>query len=687
MEYPKTRKADQIDDYHGTKVADPYRWLEDDNSEETKAWVVGQNKLTQGYLSKIPYRETLREKILKITNFPKYNGPGEAPIKHGNLYFFKMNTGLEDSSKVYVQERLDGKPRMLIDPADFSDGGKFTAVNISDISKDAKHALFSVSRSGSDWLEHRVIEIQTGKVLPDLIKWSKFSPASLWSDGFFYTKYEEPRQGQEFTAQAINPKLCFHKLGTPQAEDQVLFEKGSLGNDRDIRYLFSFITENKDYLVLCAVREGDEYYCKPLGDPKSKIIKLFEHGPEFTSSCVGTIGDCFVFNTTIDAPNSKVVLIDPKKSAKEHWKTLIPESKLTIEWAAQCGGKLFVGYLDDAKTKVLQYSENGQLEGEVSLPAIGTSWFFGGFREDDVAFYLFNSFTFAPNIFVFDIKTGKSRPFKQIGAGPSSSELETKQVFYASKDGTRVPMFIVSKKCTKLDGSSPTILTGYGGFNISRTPGFSELALALVEMGGTFAMACLRGGGEYGERWHQAGWREKKQNVFDDFIAAAEHLIKEGHTSKDKLAILGGSNGGLLVGACMAQRPDLFKVALPMIGVLDMLRYHKFTSGIGWSPEYGTSDNPDEFKYLYAYSPLHNLKTGVCYPATLVMTGDHDDRVVPAHSFKFAARLQECQGCDNPALIRIEMDAGHGSKTVMKGVDEKADLLVFTLWNMGIINL
>jgi prolyl oligopeptidase len=673
--YPVTKKTDQVDNYFGTKVADPYRWLEDEHSPETAKWVEAQDAVTFGYLDKIPFRQALRKRLTEIYNYPRYS----SPMRAGEYYFFSKNDGLQNQSVLYVQKGLEGQPEVFIDPNRLSPDGT-VRIGLIGFSRNKKYAAISRGEAGSDWIEIRVMEIATKKELPDRLRWVKFSSAAWLGDGFFYSGYDKPAAGQELTAKNEFQKVFYHKLGDPQERDQLVYED----KQHPLRYFGVDVTEQEEYAFLSVSEgtSGTELYWKDLkkkGAPFELLIKGFDSD----SAPIDNVGDKFLVYTNMDAPNFRVVSIDPKKPAKKNWQTVISEKPEVLSWANAAGGQLFCGYLKDVNTKVYQHSFDGKLVREIQLPTLGTAGGFNGWRDDTTLFYTFTSFTFPPAIYKYDIAGGKSDVFRKAEVKFTPEDYEVKQVFYESKDGTKVPMFVVYRKGLALDGKNPCYLTGYGGFDISVQPVFSSALIALLENGCVFAEPNLRGGGEYGETWHKAGMLQNKQRVFDDFIAAAEYLIKAGYTSKDKLAIAGASNGGLLVGAAMTQRPDLFKVALPAVGVMDMLRFHKFTVGWGWAVEYGSSDNERDFKTLYAYSPLHNIKDGVAYPATLVTTADHDDRVVPGHSCKFIATLQEKQGGDNPVLIRIETRSGHGSSSVTKALDETADRYAFFLYNVG----
>jgi prolyl oligopeptidase len=676
LNYPVTKKVDQVDDYFGTKVADPYRWLEDDNAEDTKAWVEAQNKVTFGYLDTIPYRPKIKERLTEIFNYPRYS----SPFRAGEYYFFTKNDGLQNQSVYYIQKGLEGAPEVFLDPNALSPDGT-VRMNIIAVSKDDRYVALSRGEAGSDWTEIRVMEIATKRELPDRVQWVKFSGASWKGDGFYYSGYDKPAPGEELKGKNEFMKVFYHKLGDPQANDVVVYEDKAhplrtygAGTTEDEKYL---------YLVLSEGTSGNELHIKDLTKKDAPFTLLF---PGFAndSSPIEVVDGKVIVYTNVDAPNYRVVLIDPANPAKENWTTVIPEKPEVLSGAGTASGFMFCDYLKDANTKIYQHKLDGTLVREIELPALGSAGGFGGKRDEKTLFYSFTSFTYPPTIYKFDPATGASEVFRKSEVKFDPSAYETKQVFCASKDGTKVPMFIVHKKGLALDGKNPTFLYAYGGFNISETPSFSAANIVLLENGGVYALANLRGGGEYGEAWHKAGMLEKKQNVFDDFIAAAEYLIKEKYTSTARLAIAGASNGGLLVGAVMAQRPDLFGVAFPAVGVMDMLRYHKFTIGWAWAVEYGSSDNEKDFPYLYAYSPLHNLKPGVCYPATMVTTADHDDRVVPAHSFKFAATLQEKHACAKPVVIRIQTRSGHGSSNLTKAIESLTDQWSFMFFNMGL---
>jgi prolyl oligopeptidase len=677
IQYPKTKKVDHVDTYHGTAVADPYRWLEDDNSAETAKWVEEQNRVTFGYLEKIPFRAKIKGRLEQLYNYPKIS----APSRKGDLYFFTKNDGLQNQSVLYIQKGLDGKPEVLIDPNKWSEDGTVQLSGFS-LSKDARYAAVGVSSGGSDWREYQVMEIATRKMLPDRIKWVKASGASWVGDGFFYSRYPEPEKGRELSSKNENQQVWFHKAGTPQSSDQLVYEDKAnpqrfhgVGATEDERFAILNISDRGKG------KKGNAIFFRDLSKGESAFTPIVGEIGDDNFGVIDNIGEQFLIRTNKNAPNGKVVLYDPKTGK---WSDVLPEKAEPLRSAGAAGGKLFATYSKDVTTRAYVYSLTGKLENEVPLPGPGTAGGFGGNNDDKFVFYSFTSMNYPPTTFRYDIATKKSTLYRTVEIpGFKADEYETKQVFYNSKDGTRVPMFLVYKKGLKLDGNNPTLLYGYGGFNVTQSPSFSALRVAMLENGFVYASANMRGGGEYGEKWHEAGTKLKKQNVFDDFIAAAEWLIANKYTSSEKLAIQGGSNGGLLVGAVMNQRPELFKVALPAVGVMDMLRFHKFTIGWNWIADYGSADNPEEFKALYAYSPLHNLGEKK-YPATLITTADHDDRVVPAHSFKYAATIQEKQRGPAPVLIRIETKSGHGASSTAKQIEITADTYAFLFYNLGV---
>lgn len=676
--YTETKKGDVSDDYHGTTVTDPYRWLEDDNAEDTKAWVTAQNKTTSAYLDKIDFRKAIADRLTELVNYPRLS----APSRVGDYYFFSKNDGLQNQSVIYYQKGKDGDPKVFIDPNALSADGT-TSIGLLGSSKDNKYMAYSRSDAGSDWRKIYVRDIATNTDLEDELEWVKFSGAGWFGNGFFYSRYPAPAEGEELKGNNQSHSVYYHTLGTSQDEDQLIYED----KDNPSYYHYGGTTEDQDFFIMYAApgTDGFSTYYMPLkagkAPNKKDMVQLFG-GTKNKSSIIHAEDNHFWVVTDIDAPNYRLVKIDLDNPAPENWTEILPETDNLLQGVNSGGGYLFANYLEKATDRYYQMNFDGSDRKEIKLPGLGSAGGFGGEKDDKELFYVFTSFTYPSTIFRYDVETGESTPFFEPELKFDPSQFEEKQVMYKSKDGTEVSMFIVHKKGLELNGNNPTYLYGYGGFNISLSPSFSTMRMALLENDGVFAMANLRGGGEYGESWHQAGMLKNKQNVFDDFISAAEYLIAEGYTNKDKLAIAGGSNGGLLVGAAMTQRPDLFAVAFPAVGVLDMLRYHKFTVGKGWIPEYGSSEDPEMFPILKAYSPLHNLKDGVAYPATMVTTADHDDRVVPAHSFKFAARLQEAHKGENPVLIRIETDAGHGAgKPMSKVIEEQADIWSFFFQN------
>lgn len=681
FQYPQARKTDQVDTYFGVKVADPYRWMEDDNSAETAQWVEAENKVTFGYLEKIPYRQQMKERLENLFNYPKYT----APFHRENTYFFYKNDGLQNQSVLYIQKGLVGTPEVLIDPNKLSADGT-SRLGAFSLTHDGKRAVVGISRSGSDWQDYFVMETGTKKYHPDTLQWIKEPGAAWLGDGFFYSRYDAPEKGKELSSKNVNQKVYYHKVGTPQSADELIYEDPT--NPERLHYVSTTEDERFAFLTIYELgkgKEGNALFYRDLSKGEKTFQPIVAEIGDFNFGVVDNLGDKLLVRTNKNAPNGKLVLIDPKKPEEKNWKLVLPEKPEPLQGTSTAGGKLIVTYLKDVSTRAYVYSLSGKLENEIKLPALGIAGGFGGEKTDTFVFYAFTSFTFPPTIYKYDIATKKSTVFRApeiLNFNPS--DYVTKQVFYKSKDGTKIPMFIVYKKGMALNGKNPTLLYGYGGFNISTTPGFSPTRLGLLEQGFVYASANMRGGGEYGEKWHQGGIKLKKQNVFDDFIAAAEYLIVNSYTSPKMLAIQGGSNGGLLVGAVINQRPELFRVAIPQVGVMDMLRYHKFTIGWNWKPDYGSSDDEEEFKAIYKYSPLHNIKEGVDYPATMVTTADHDDRVVPAHSFKYAATLQELYKGENPVLIRIQTRSGHGASSTTKAIEETADIYSFIFYNLGV---
>jgi len=680
LAYPVTRKVDQVDVYHGTKVADPYRWLEDDNSPATAAWVEAENKVTFPYLEAIPYRIQMQKRVKQVSDYAKYSSPS----RKGPYYFFFKNEGLQDQSVLYIQKGLDGTPEVLLDPNKWEGGT--TRLGAFAPSADARYAVYGMQPNGADWQIYKVMELASKKTLPDTLEWVKVSGIAWQGDGFYYSRYPAPAKGQERAGINEDHRVYFHKVGTPQSADRQIYQDA--GNKQ--RFNTVETTEDEKFALLTVSDrgkglDGNALFVRDLSRGQREFNPLIKDITNYSYGVIDNAGDKLLVETNKNAPNSRVVLVDPKHPEEANWTTVLPERPEPLESVSTAGGKLFATYLKDVTTRAYVYSLDGTLENEIELPGPGNAGGFGGNRDDTFVFYTFNSLNVPPTIYRYDIATKKSTVFRQPEIpGYDPNAYETKADFYTSKDGTKIPIFLVYKKGVKLDGTNPTLLYAYGGFNIVQSPTFSAARLALLEQGFVYANANLRGGGEYGETWHQQGMKLKKQNVFDDFIAAAEWLIGQKYTSSERLAIQGGSNGGLLIGAVINQRPDLFKVAIPQVGVMDMLRFDKFTIGFNWRADYGTSDNADEFKALYAYSPLHNIKAGQKYPATLITTSDHDDRVVPAHSFKYAATLQEKASKETPILIRIETHSAHGASSQEKALEATADIYTFIMFNMGL---
>ena len=677
--YPKTKKVDTVTNYFGTQVKDPYRWLEDDMSEETARWVEDQNKTTFGYLENIPFREELKQRLTTLWNYEKVG----APFKEGDYSYFYKNDGLQNQYVIYRYKtgQDPNKTEVFLDPNTFTEDGTISLGGLS-FSENGSLAAYSISEGGSDWRKVLVMNAQSKEIIEDTIVDVKFSGISwLKNEGFYYSSYDKPK-GSELSAKTDQHKLYYHKLGTSQKEDELIF--GGTPEQKH-RYVGGRTTQDNKYLIVSASvsTSGNKLFIKDLGDPKSPFVTV-QKDTDSDTSVIDNVGSKLYLVTNRNAPNKKVVTVDASSPGPENWKDLIEETKNVLR-ASTGGGYVFANYMENAVSVIKQYTYDGTLVREVALPGVGSAGGFGAKKQDTSLYYSFTNYLTPGSIYSYEISSGTSKLYKKPSIDFNSDEYQSRQVFYTSKDGTQVPMIITHKKGIVLDGTNPTILYGYGGFNISLTPSFSITNAVWMEQGGVYAVANLRGGGEYGKKWHDAGTKLQKQNVFDDFIAAAEYLIGKKYTSSDFLAIRGGSNGGLLVGATMTQRPDLIKVALPAVGVLDMLRYHTFTAGAGWAYDYGTAQQSKEmFEYLKAYSPVHNVTPGTKYPATMVTTGDHDDRVVPAHSFKFAAELQEKQGGTAPVLIRIETDAGHGAGTpVSKTIEQYADIYGFTLYNMG----
>lgn len=675
--YPITEKTNQQDLFFGTQVADPYRWLEDDRSAQTADWVKKQNEVTNEYLSRIPFRDAIKTRLTTLWNYEKFS----APFLEGGFEYFFKNNGLQNQAVLYRQKK-GGKAEVFLDPNTFSKDGTTSLSGIY-FTTDGWLAAYLISEGGSDWGKAVVIDSRNGKIAGDTMRDLKFSSIA-WhgTDGFYYSSYDKPTEGSQLSGKTEQHKLYYHKMGTLQNTDKVIFG----GEATPRRYIGASITEDERFLIVSAANAtyGNELYIRDMSIYDSKIEPIVTGFANEQDVVYEEAGKLYIV-TNQDAPNRKLVVVDAANPKPENWKVLIPQTEFPLTVSA-CGGKLFAQYLKNAVSEVKQYSLEGEMERVITLPGLGTAGGFSGKRSQKVLYYTYTSYIYPPTIFSYDIKSGKSSIHKKPSVKFDPSAFESKQVFYPSKDGTMVPMILTYKKGMQTNSANPLMLYGYGGFNISLSPSFSISNLTFMENGGIYAVANLRGGGEYGDQWHDAGTKLQKQNVFDDFIGAAEYLISESYTDNEHLAISGGSNGGLLVGACLVQRPDLFKVCFPAVGVLDMLRYHKFTAGAGWAYDYGTAeDNKEMFDYLYRYSPVHNVKAGTCYPATMVFTGDHDDRVVPAHSFKFAAALQAGQACENPTLIRIETKAGHGAgKPTSMLIEEQADKWSFLFWNMGL---
>jgi len=681
-EYPKAERDETVvDDYFGTKVADPYRWLENDTSAATMAWVEAERALTDEYLSHIPLRETLKNRLTEIANYEKYG----VPSKRFGRYFYSKNDGLQNQSVYYIQEP-EGEPEVLLDPNKLSDDGTVSLGGLS-LSNDGKYLAYTIQRSGSDWVEIYVMDIATKELLPDHIEWAKFTGAEWYKDGFFYAAYDKPVEGKEFSNVNENHKIYYHKLGDPQDKDELFYE-----NPEQPRYFHGVsVTDDERYMFLYESGQGAGHtlWMRDMSDPKGKFVQIASD-MDYNYSPIDIIDDKMYIMTNYDAPKGKICVVnvnDMSKVGIENWKVLLPENDNVMVSAQMGASKLIVTYDQDAANHAFVYELDGTLKHEIQFPTFGATGIVSRYDEPEI-FYAFTSFTFPTTIYRYDIEQNKSIVFRAPNVDFNPEDYITEQVFYTSKDGTRVPMFLTYRKGLKKDGKNPTLLYGYGGFNITLNPSFSVMRIPFLERGGVYAMANLRGGNEYGEEWHLAGTKLQKQNVFDDFIAAGEYLVDNKYTSPDYLAINGGSNGGLLVGACINQRPDLWRVAVPQVGVMDMLRYHLFTIGWNWASDYGTSaDSKEMFEALYAYSPLHNIQSGkdVHYPAIMVTTADHDDRVVPAHSFKYAATLQAAETGDEPKIIRIDSKAGHGGgKPMAKVIEEQADIYAFILYNMGI---
>jgi prolyl oligopeptidase len=680
--YPASKKSDTVDDYFGTKVPDPYRWLEEDaNTPEVASWIEAQNKLSFGYLEAIPFRQKIKDRLLQLYNYPKYS----APARRGDYFFYTKNDGLQNQNVWYRQKGLDGTPEVLLDPNKLSADGT-TRLGQFALSKDGSLLSYGVSQGGSDWNEVYVMDVNSKQLEPDHLSWVKVSGIGWQGNGFYYSRYPAPEKGKELTTKNENHQVFYHKVGTPQSEDVLVFEDKS----NPQRFHIAFTSDDERFAFLTISdgskgKKGNSLFYRDVSQPGNTFMPIVAEVTDDDYSIVDNVGDKFLISTNHNAPNNRVFLFDPKNPAESNWKDIIPEKPEVLDGISAVGGKLFASYLKDVATHTYVYSLDGKLENEIQFPGPGTVGGFGGRADDTFTFYTYTTLNAPPTIYKYDIATKRSSVFREPEIkGFKSTDYETREVFFKSKDGTRVPMFIVYKKGLKLDGNNPTVLYGYGGFNVVTSPTFSSLRLALLEQGFVYASANMRGGGEYGEKWHEAGTKLKKQNVFDDFIAAAEYLINNKYTSPSKLAIHGGSNGGLLVGAVSNQRPELFKAVVEQAGVMDMLRFQKFTIGANWISDYGSSDNEAEFKAIYAYSPIHNVRAGVKYPATLITTADHDDRVVPAHNFKYAAALQAAQGGPNPILIRIDTKSGHGASSTTKSIEQTADIDAFLMTNLGV---
>jgi prolyl oligopeptidase len=680
--YPPSKKVDVVDDYFGTKVPDPYRWLEDENSAETKSWVDAQNALTFSYLDKIPYREKLKARLTELYNYPRFT----APFHRGDRYFFTKNDGLQNQNVYYIQKGVKGTPEVFLDPNKFSSDGTSVLRGFS-LSKDGKYVAYGISQGGADWITVHVMEVETRKDLSDELKWLKGGGFSWQGNGFYYSRYPEPEKGRELTTKNEFQTVYFHTIGSAQSADLLVYEDKqnpqrfhNVGTTEDERFAILNISERGKG------KSGNAIFYKDLSKGETKFSPIVSEITNTSYDIVDNVGDKFLMETDKDAPNGRVVLVDPKNPDAKNWKDVLPERSEPLQSEGIVGGKLFASWRKDVATHLYVFDLSGKLENEINLPGIGEVRDLVGRNDDKYLFYTFTSFNFPSTIYKYDIATKKSTLFHAVDIPSFKPEAyETKQVFFNSKDGTRVPMFLTYKKGIKLNGNNPTLLYGYGGFNIVTAPNFSSLRLALLEQGVIYASCNMRGGGEYGEKWHQGGMKLNKQNVFDDFIAGAEYLIANKYTSSNKLAIQGGSNGGLLVGAVSNQRPELFKAVIEQAGVMDMLRFQKFTIGWNWIADYGSAEaNEAEFKALYAYSPIHNVKAGTRYPATLITTADHDDRVVPAHNFKYAATLQAAQAGDAPILIRIDTNSAHGASSTTKTIEQARDIYAFLFENLGV---
>jgi prolyl oligopeptidase len=680
--YPESKKGEVVDDYFGTKVADPYRWLEDETSAETKAWVEEQNKLTFGFLDKVPYREKLKARLTQLSNYPRIS----APARRGDTYFFTKNDGLQNQSVYYIQKGVNGKPEVFLDPNKFSADGTSVLSTFS-LSTDGKYLAYGISQGGSDWIDINVMEVATRNKLSDQLSWLKASGVAWQGDGFFYSRYPAPEKGRELSSKNEFQTVYFHKVGTPQSADVLVYEDKA----NPLRFHNVGTTEDEKFALLNISergkgKRGNALFYRDLSKGETTFSPIVAEVGDDNYGIIDNVGDKLLMRTDKNAPNGRVVLVDPKNPAESNWKEVLPERSEPLQGVGTAGGKLFASWRKDVATRAYVFSFDGKLENEINLPGVGTAGGFGGLNDDKYVFYSFTSFNFPSTIYKYDIATKKSSVFRTIDIpGFDPNAYETKQVFFNSKDGTRVPMFLVHKKGLTLNGNNPTLLYGYGGFNVVTAPGFSATRMAMLEQGMVYVSCNMRGGGEYGEKWHEAGTKLKKQNVFDDFIAAAEWLIANKYTSPSKLAIQGGSNGGLLVGAVTNQRPDLFRAVVEQAGVMDMLRFQKFTIGWNWIADYGSAEaNESEFKALYAYSPIHNVKPGAKYPSVLITTADHDDRVVPAHNYKYAAAMQAAQGGENPILIRIDTNSAHGASNTTKAIEQTRDIYAFLFESLGV---
>ena len=680
LQYPVSHKGNQVDYYHGKQVADPYRWLEDDNSTETKDWVKAQNEVSFNYLSKINYREGFKKRIEALSNYAKFS----SPQRKGDWFYFYKNDGLQNQSVLYKQKGLSGQPVLVLDPNKLSADGTTRLIGFV-LNKSGNYAAWGISKGGSDWQEYYVRDMTTGKDLADTLQWVKVSGIAWQGNGFYYSRYPATKKGKELSSKNENHQVWFHTVGTAQSADKLIYDDAKnpqrfhqVVTSDDERFAFLSISDRGKGL------DGNALWFTDQLNNSKKFEPIIALPSNFNYKVVDNIGETLLIETNDGAQNGQLISVSSKHPEKNNWKTILAEKAEPLTSVSSVGGKLFANYLKDVTTRIYAYDYTGKLLSEVKFPALGNAGGFGGEKSDPFCFYTFSTFNFPPTIFKYDIGTGKSTVFQEPTLAFNPSDYIVEQVFFSSKDKTKVPMFVVYKKGLKKDGTHPTILYGYGGFNISSTPSFSAALIPWLEQGGIYAIANIRGGAEYGEKWHQAGMKLHKQNVFDDFIAAGEFLIANQFTSKNYLAIRGGSNGGLLVGAVMNQRPDLIKVCIAQVGVMDMLRFQKFTIGWNWIADYGSSDNKEEFEAQYKYSPLHNIKLGVKYPATLITTADHDDRVVPAHSFKYAATLQEKNASNNPMLIRIDTNSGHGASNTAKNIETTADIYSFILFNMGV---